>query len=61
MSEMGIVSNLRRKKYSSYKGETGKVAPNILARNFQAEIPMQKQVTDVTEFHLLARRYIWLR
>ena len=56
MSEMGLVSNLRRKKYSSYKGETGKVAPNILARNFQAEIPMQKLVTDVTEFHLLGKK-----
>lgn len=56
MSEMGLVSNLRRKKYTSYKGETGKVAPNVLARNFHAEIPMRKPVTDVTEFHLLGKK-----
>ena len=31
----------------------GKIAPNILARNFRAKTPMQKLVTDVTEFHIL--------
>lgn len=56
MGEMGFSSDLRRKKYSSYKGETGKVAPNVLARNFQAEKPLEKLVTDVTEFHLLGEK-----
>lgn len=56
MREMGLVSDLRHKKYSSYKGETGKVAPNILARNFHAEKPLEKLVTDVTEFHLLGEK-----
>lgn len=56
MKEMGLVSDLRHKKYSSYKGETGKVAPNILARNFHAEKPLEKLVTDVTEFHLLGEK-----
>jgi putative transposase len=40
------------KKYRSYKGKIGKVAPNILNRNFKATKPNQKWVTDVTEFHL---------
>ena len=52
MNEMGLVSQIRHKKYSSYKGEVGKIAPNILNRNFDAEKPLQKLVTDVTEFHL---------
>lgn len=56
MSDMGLVSNLRRKKHSSYKGEMGKIAPNILARNFRAKTPMQKLVTDVTEFHILGKK-----
>ncbi len=29
-----------------------KVAPNILARNFKAEKPNEKWVTDMTEFKL---------
>ena len=40
------------KKYRSYKGEVGKIAPNLLNRNFHAEMPNQKWVTDVTEFSL---------
>ena len=47
--------NLRGKqskngKYHSYKGEVGKVADNILKRDFTAEKPFEKLTTDVTEF-----------
>lgn len=52
MNEMGLKCLVRLKKYRSYRGETGKVAPNILERNFKADKPNQKWVTDVTEFHL---------
>ena len=38
------------KKISS-KGEVGKVASNIIERNFKADKPNQKWTTDVTEFH----------
>ena len=37
-------------KYHSYKGEVGKVADNILKRDFTAEKPFEKLTTDVTEF-----------
>lgn len=30
------------KKYRSYKGEVGKIAPNLLNRDFYAEAPNQK-------------------
>ena len=51
MKELGLKSIVRKKrKYSSYKGEIGKVAPNLLKRNFEATAPNQKWVTDVTEF-----------
>lgn len=43
-------------KYRSYKGEVGKVAPNLLARDFKAKKPNQKWVTDVTEFHLFGQK-----
>ncbi len=52
MNEMGLKSLVRMKKYRSYRGNVGKIAPNILARNFTATKPNEKWVTDVTEFHL---------
>ena len=38
------------KKYRAYRGEIGHLAPNLLARNFDAARPNEKWVTDVTEF-----------
>lgn len=37
-------------KYHSYKGEVGKIANNILNRDFTANKPFEKLTTDVTEF-----------
>lgn len=42
----------KRRPYSSYRGEAGKIAANLLARGFTAEGPDRKFVTDVTEFKL---------
>ena len=56
MAETGIKCEVRMKKYKSYKGEVGKIAPNLLERNFQAYAPHQKLVTDVTEFHLFGEK-----
>ena len=50
MKQCGLKCEIRRQKYRSYKGEVGKVAPNILSRNFVADRPNQKWATDVTEF-----------
>lgn len=50
MKILGLKSLIRRKKYKSYKGEQGKIAPNILERAFKTPAPKQKWVTDVTEF-----------
>ena len=50
MKGLGLKSLIRVKKYRSYKGEQGRIAPNILQRQFQAEKPNQKWVTDITEF-----------
>ncbi|RDY68544.1 IS3 family transposase, partial [Halobacillus trueperi] len=56
MKELGLRCLVRMKKYSSYKGQVGKVAENILNRNFQAEKPNQKWVTDITEFKLFGQK-----
>ncbi len=42
MRELGLVCRVRLKKYASYKGEVGTVAPNLLERDFEAERPNQK-------------------
>lgn len=50
MDELKLKSSVRVKKYRSYKGLVGKIAPNILDRQFKATRPNEKWVTDVTEF-----------
>jgi putative transposase len=51
MRRLGLECQVRRRRrYNSYRGEAGKVAPNLLDRDFTAEAPNQKWVTDVTEF-----------
>ena len=42
----------RSRKYSSYKGQIGKVADNIVKRQFTATKPNQLWLTDVTEFRI---------
>ncbi len=44
------------KKYRSYKGEVGKIAPNLLKRDFRTEKPNRKWVTDVTKFSLFGEK-----
>ena len=39
-----------KEKYHSYKGDVGKVADNIIARDFAASKPLQKWSTDVSQF-----------
>ncbi|WPB54454.1 IS3 family transposase [Mycoplasmopsis verecunda] len=46
------VEQKSKRKYSSYKGEIGKVAENLINRNFLASLPLQKLYTDITEFKL---------
>lgn len=51
MKQMGLVCHVReRRRYNSYKGEVGEVAPNLLERHFKTNEPNRKWVTDVTEF-----------
>lgn len=56
MKELSLVRRVRMKKYRSYKGEVGKVATNLLNRNFHAEKPNQKWISDVTEFSLFGQK-----
>lgn len=57
MSQMGLKARRRGQKYRSYRGEQGKVAPNVLNRDFAAHAPDQKWATDVTHVKIKDR---WL-
>ena len=53
MHKLGLKGIRRNKrKYSSYKGTIGKIAPNLIHRDFFAPMPNMKWHTDITEFHL---------
>lgn len=56
MQELELKCLVRKKRYHSYKGEVGRIAENVLARNFKAEKPNQKWATDVTEFSLFGTK-----
>ena len=42
----------KKRKYSSYKGQMGKIANNHIKRDFEAITLNQKCFTDVTGFNL---------
>lgn len=55
MQENGLIVKCRKStKYCSYKREISPEVPNIIQRNFKADKPNQKWLTDVTEFSIPA-------
>lgn len=49
-----IVKQRRRQKYNSYKGEITPAVENVINRDFHADKPNQKWLTDITEFSIKA-------
>ena len=47
---LGLLGKRPKEKYHSYKGEVGKVAPNIIDRDFSTESFLEKWTTDVSQF-----------
>ena len=56
MKELKLKCQVRIRKYRSYKGEIGKIAPNLINRDFHASAPNQKWTTDITEFSLFGTK-----
>ena len=56
MQEMGLHAKQRRIHYHSYKGEVGKIAPNVINRDFEADAPDRKWTTDVTQVEIAGRK-----
>ena len=51
MHNMGLMGKRPKEKYHSYRGEVGKVADNIIDRDFSTTAPLQKWTTDVSQFN----------
>ena len=50
MAEEGLVAHVpKRRRYSSYEGETTPAPANLVDRNFTAERPNEKWLTDISE------------
>lgn len=56
MKTLGLQGKVKRRKYKSYKGNVGKVAANIINRNFKATKAYDKLTTDVTEFSVCGKK-----
>lgn len=56
MNQCGLKCMVRKKKYRSYKGTIGKIAPNILQRDFSTVALNQKWATDISEFNLFGQK-----
>ena len=51
MSVNGLKGKRPKQKYHSYKGTVGKIAKNLIARDFSTTAPLQKWTTDVSQFN----------
>jgi transposase InsO family protein len=51
MHKEGLLGKRPKEKYHSYKGEVGKIADNVINRDFKAAEPLQKWTTDVSQFN----------
>lgn len=56
MSQLQLKCMVRVKKYKSYRGEVGVIAPNIIDRDFHADKPNTKWTTDITEFSVFGKK-----
>ena len=50
MHRMGLSGKRPKDKYHSYQGNVGKIADNLLKRDFSTTAPLQKWTTDVSQF-----------
>jgi len=57
MKQEGLIVKVRkRRKYNSYKGEISPAVDNLIKRDFHADKPNEKWLTDITEFAIKAGR-----
>lgn len=56
MREMGLKAKGVKRHYHSYKGTVGRIADNVLKRNFTADGPNQKWLTDVSQIEIKGKK-----
>ena len=56
MVGMSLKAKRRNQRYRSYKGNVGKIAPNVINRDFSADAPNKKWTTDVTQVKIKERK-----
>lgn len=57
MNELSLkCKTSRKKKYNSYKGNLGRIADNLLNRNFNVNRPMMRLITDVSKFSIQGKK-----
>ena len=49
-----VAATSKRRRYGSYLGEISPAPDNLLNRDFSAEVPNEKWLTDITEFQIPA-------
>ncbi len=54
VEERLTISSRKRRRYNSYKGEITPAVDNIINRDFHADAPNEKWLTDITEFQIPA-------
>jgi transposase InsO family protein/transposase-like protein len=54
MEENLVVACKKKRKYSSYQGDESFAAVNLIERDFRADAPNEKWLTDITEFSIPA-------
>ena len=52
MVDMGLKAKIKRAKYRSFKGEIGKIAPDVIDRDFKTTGVNHKWATDITEYKI---------
>ena len=56
MRRMSLSGMTPKRHYRSYKGEVGRIAPNVLDRDFAAAGPCEKLTTDISQFVIGGRK-----
>ena len=56
MVEMGLYARKPKLHYRSYKGEVGKIAPDVLQRDFATDAPNRKWATDVSQIDIRGKK-----
>ncbi len=55
--ECMVAATSKRRRYGSYMGEISPAPDNLLNRNFSADAPNAKWLTDITEFQIPAGKF----